>query len=851
MASASNATASPEAPVDDPTAAGGMQQAPEEVVEAKLRAILDATQTSAGAVCLFDQHQDLLRLAVEIGLSDEGCRRLRNVRRGAATTWDMPLHSLLNRRAYLIESAAKNRYVPPLVDDVAAVRAVACIPLLDSGTPVGSLILVARTPFGERQIRLLEQPAKDLVAAIVAMRKRVSPTAHDAPTRPRLSAAGNAARAGDVATPGPTSGDVKVAAVGPAPSAAPAGPSAAAAPSSPVGPSSSIQAAVDRTRVELERLRARVAEAEELANRERTRAAALEEQVRETAAPNVAAQAEIARLEAVLAERTTEVQTLSERSQALEAAAAAAKAETERLQVALGEHATQAQAHAERIEALERTLEAAQATETSLRADLHRVSDAHAAQTATVDSERAAAVQGLENRLAEADAANEVLRARIADIEAGNRAAVADVERRIAAAKAEAEERLASALAEAEARTAATIDEKADWQRRAEAAQGELATARATLAGQTDQASTAALDRERYESELATGREREASLRQRITELEADIARARDEGAQLRDRLSDIESLVPGDAGASAAVPDAAPAPSTESSSTFEVVELDGSDDGDEGAALEVTDAGLDIEEVSTPAPVPEAAPAPSAPPEGIVVIDVDSAWTNVAPQKVPVAAVPPDDDVVAAVTARNPERIILNLTAPKALDALGALRAAGITTPCFACLAVPGSGRALALGRFEVASRPLDPDALIALLPGTFVRGTRVVTAGADVDALISLRQALARLGVSVSMAWDHKQASDLLAMVRPEVAIVDLDLPPKDGFVIVGRLGLVPPAPTTVLVPKATDGAAAFAAVVAHPEIAGATLPAKELLSRFAVLPLITKAQPAATKR
>ena len=60
-------------------------QAPEELIEIALRAILETTQTSAGAVCLFDQHQELLRLAVEIGLSDEGCRRLRSVRRGAAS----------------------------------------------------------------------------------------------------------------------------------------------------------------------------------------------------------------------------------------------------------------------------------------------------------------------------------------------------------------------------------------------------------------------------------------------------------------------------------------------------------------------------------------------------------------------------------------------------------------------------------------------------------------------------------------------------------------------------------------------------------------------------------------------
>src|SRR6185369_8857289 len=182
--------------------------------------------------------------AVEIGLSDEGCRRLRSVRRGAATTWDMPLHSLLNKRVYLIESAAKNRYVPPLVDDVANVRAVACVPLYDGSTPVGSLILVAMAPrsFGERQIRLLEQPVRDLVVHIGAMRKRVSVAVPARSGRPSLSAGAAGAPAG-AATAGPTMPGPKV-----APGATPGAPS-------------TIQAAVDRARNELERLRARLAEA--------------------------------------------------------------------------------------------------------------------------------------------------------------------------------------------------------------------------------------------------------------------------------------------------------------------------------------------------------------------------------------------------------------------------------------------------------------------------------------------------------------------------------------------------------------------------------------------------------------
>src|SRR5690242_18606152 len=235
-------------------AAPSSAQAPEELIEIQLRAILEKTQTSAGAVCLFDQHQELLRLAVEIGLSDEGCRRLRSVRRGAATTWDMPLHSLLNRRVYLIESASKNRYVPPLVDDVSMVRAVACIPLYDGSTPVGSLILVALAPrsFGERQIRMLEQPARELVASIGAMRKRVTAAGPVRVGKPSLASAGSTP--GAVTVAGPTAPGIKT------------------APGTTGGTPDSIQAAVDRARAELERLRGRLAEAEDVATKERARA---------------------------------------------------------------------------------------------------------------------------------------------------------------------------------------------------------------------------------------------------------------------------------------------------------------------------------------------------------------------------------------------------------------------------------------------------------------------------------------------------------------------------------------------------------------------------------------------------
>src|SRR5439155_758707 len=150
-----------------------------------LRVVLEASRVSAGALCLFDQRHDLLRLAAEVGLSDEGCKRLRQVRRGGMAGWDMPLHGLLNRRVYLIESAARNRYVPPLVDAATAVKAVACVPLYAGTTPVASLVLVAIAPerITEEQLAPLSEPLRDLAHMIEAARRRGA-TAAPAATPP-------------------------------------------------------------------------------------------------------------------------------------------------------------------------------------------------------------------------------------------------------------------------------------------------------------------------------------------------------------------------------------------------------------------------------------------------------------------------------------------------------------------------------------------------------------------------------------------------------------------------------------------------------------------------------------------
>ena len=148
--------------------------APEDMLEPALHAVLEASLAGAGALCLFDQRQELLRLAAEVGLSDEGCKRLRQIRRGGTAGWDMPLHGLLNRRAYLIESAARNRYVPQLVDAAAKVTTIACVPLYAGPTPVASIVMVAVAParITEEQLGPLAEPLRELAGMIEGARRR-------------------------------------------------------------------------------------------------------------------------------------------------------------------------------------------------------------------------------------------------------------------------------------------------------------------------------------------------------------------------------------------------------------------------------------------------------------------------------------------------------------------------------------------------------------------------------------------------------------------------------------------------------------------------------------------------------
>jgi CheY-like chemotaxis protein len=185
-----------------------------------------------------------------------------------------------------------------------------------------------------------------------------------------------------------------------------------------------------------------------------------------------------------------------------------------------------------------------------------------------------------------------------------------------------------------------------------------------------------------------------------------------------------------------------------------------------------------------------------------IVVLDGQGAW---AAQTLPhhqVVALRPDLSVRDHVATVQPDRLIVNLAVPGSLQALAALRANGCTTRAWGCFVEPGTDKGLALGLVEPAIAPLDPDAVIDALGDYAVRGARVMTTGVDVDGLMSVRQALSRRRVSVSMAWDRKQAGELLSVVRPHAVLIDLDLPRDDGYGILCELAIAEPVPFAVII-------------------------------------------------
>jgi hypothetical protein len=771
--------------------------APEEALEPALRALVEQSGAVAGAICLFDPGEKALRLAAEIGLSDEGCRVLRTVR-ADSPVWHAPLSSLLDRRVCVLEPGDPAT-LPSLVD-AADSLAVACMPVYQDDQPRVSVILVGAVT--EETIRNLTPALARIGRVVEAIPRRAASTDRRQAGRASVLDVIAGMALGGI---GPVVREVRqvLQATG---HLAVSGLAGAVRMVDPFADSATRAAerlqqlegtvqALRAARRDLElsmlereaKAEARCQSARACADTASARAEVLEgergrlmvglqeavgreQQVREELAGLIARGA---------AEREEVLGRAREATEGAEAARAAAVAEAEALAAVLAE------ARAARL--------AAENEARGARNEVERL----ATVAATAEAERTR----LRTEVEEARQREEAVQARLAELEGAQGRLVREVEeaawrvRRseeeltgvIARSAAEREETLGHALEATQAAEAARVAAVA----RAEELAAALATTRAAALAAEDEAQraqaevarlaagerAALAERQQLESVVEEARRREAAARTEIDRLEAQLR------AEREQKVQEASPTAPADV-----PPESMPAarPPTRSPSRAEPV---------------------------------------------VAVLDLDSTWETAAGDT-RVIVLSPGVNLGQRLADIDPTLVLANLAREGVLEALAVLRDQGCFAPFEGFLGAPGAERAIALGPVDLATRPVSADALLAAMAFYAGRSTRVLLAGADSDAFLSVRHALVREGMLVSIAWDAKQADDLLPMVRPEVAIVDLGLPPRGGYGTVAGLATLDPLPTTIVVPSGND-AAGFMAALAGSGRAAQMLPLAQLLA------------------
>ena len=221
-----------------------------------------------------------------------------------------------------------------------------------------------------------------------------------------------------------------------------------------------------------------------------------------------------------------------------------------------------------------------------------------------------------------------------------------------------------------------------------------------------------------------------------------------------------------------------------------------------------------------------------------VAIVDTDVSWVGTHIRDCGIQIVPPSSHTPSILGSMLPTRTLVNLALPNAFETIAAVRAANPMLPVWGCVSAPGSERVLRLGMIELAPRPFDPVATAAIVRRFGKRGTRVVTAGTeqDTDGFLTLRHALTADGMGVSMAWDALQLADLFAMVRAEIAVVDLDLTPRGAHRVIAGLISRVSASVMVLLPS-VEHPNGFAELLDDPAFAAHTEARNEVLTNVLV--------------
>jgi chromosome segregation ATPase len=239
------------------------------------------------------------------------------------------------------------------------------------------------------------------------------------------------------------------------------------------------------------------------------------------------------------------------------------------------------------------------------------------------------------------------------------------------------------------------------------------------------------------------------------------------------------------------------------------------------------------------PKPAPGAAKGPTAAPPAVAVpvdtrlvaiLDTGGDWAATGGAEIIV--VRPDEQVVSQFGAIEAGRCVVNLAAPGAIAAAAALRAAGVPIALWGTIFAADADRGLSLGQIEVLTRPIDADLVRSQCVTIAPKSARILAIGSDSSTFIGLRQGLMKAGMSVSIAWDLKQATELMEIVRPHMIVLDLALPSRGAAALVTQLARVEKPPVLVLLPGSGEQLTAFGAA------AGKLVPAEGARSHANIL-------------
>ncbi|MBI4516123.1 MAG: response regulator [Deltaproteobacteria bacterium] len=114
------------------------------------------------------------------------------------------------------------------------------------------------------------------------------------------------------------------------------------------------------------------------------------------------------------------------------------------------------------------------------------------------------------------------------------------------------------------------------------------------------------------------------------------------------------------------------------------------------------------------------------------------------------------------------------------------------------------------AFGPVDFFVPPIDPDSCVTRLLERRGAVQRLLAVSDNVEMTGALREVLARVRCSTSVAFDVRQAVDLLPMIKPDVVLVDFALPRGEGLRLISRLrsdAKLRDLPIAVLLPDATS--------------------------------------------